>query len=231
MVAGRLTCPRSAMCNVCWMEAVCEVAPSSYTSTRPHVHTFTRLNVYTSHLTPHGDPMSMSMYEASVPTFLHTLKSLKAILEKGLAHAEARKFDPNVLAASRLFPDMLPLTRQVQIASDAAKSAAARLAGVEPPKYEDTETTIPELVARDRQDDRLPAELQGGADRRLGRAHHQYSNAARNVYISRGHVSASLGVAQFLLSCDDCLQPVAPQWRGAWQSGLPWGSALNQPGA
>jgi uncharacterized protein len=92
--------------------------------------------------------MTMSMYEASVPTFLHTLKSLKAILEKGLAHAEAKKFDPGVLAASRLFPDMLPLTRQVQIASDAAKSAAARLAGIEPPKYEDTETTIPELIAR-----------------------------------------------------------------------------------
>jgi uncharacterized protein len=92
--------------------------------------------------------MNMSMYEASVPTFLHTLKSLKTILEKGLAHAEAKKFDPNVLAASRLFPDMLPLTRQVQIASDAAKSAAARLAGVDPPKYEDTEATIPELIAR-----------------------------------------------------------------------------------
>jgi uncharacterized protein len=92
--------------------------------------------------------MIMSMYEASVPTFLHTLKSLKVILEKGLAHAEAKKFDPNVLAVSRLFPDMLPLTRQVQIASDAAKSAAARLAGIEPPKYEDTETTIPELIAR-----------------------------------------------------------------------------------
>jgi hypothetical protein len=92
--------------------------------------------------------MSMSMYEASVPTFLHTLKSLRAILEKSLAHAEAKKFDPNVLAASRLFPDMFPLTRQVQIATDAAKGAAARLAGVDPPKYEDAESTIPELIAR-----------------------------------------------------------------------------------
>ncbi|HEX2492732.1 MAG TPA: DUF1993 domain-containing protein [Steroidobacter sp.] len=92
--------------------------------------------------------MSMSMYEASVPVFLHTLRSLRAILEKGLAHAEAKKFDPNVLAATRLYPDMLPLTRQVQIASDAAKGAAARLAGLEPPKFEDTETTLPELIAR-----------------------------------------------------------------------------------
>jgi len=92
--------------------------------------------------------MKMSMYEASVPMFLHTLRNLRAILEKGAAYAEAKKFDPLVLAQSRLFPDMLPLTRQIQIASDAAKGAAARLAGVEPPKWEDHETTLPELIAR-----------------------------------------------------------------------------------
>jgi len=91
---------------------------------------------------------TLSMYEASIPTFIHTLTSLKAILQKGIASAEARKFDPNVLAASRLYPDMLPLTRQVLIASDAAKGAAARLAGIEPPKIEDTETTLAELVTR-----------------------------------------------------------------------------------
>ena len=116
--------------------------------------------------------MTMSMYEASVPTFLHTLRSLKAILEKGLAHAEARKFDPTVLAASRLYPDMLPLTRQVQIASDAAKGAAARLAGIEPPKFEDVETTIPELIARvDKTIDYLqsfkPAQIDGSEDRTI----------------------------------------------------------------
>jgi hypothetical protein len=92
--------------------------------------------------------MSLSLYEASIPTFLHTLRSLKTILEKGIAYAEARKFDPNVLAALRLFPDMLPLNRQVQIASDAAKGAAARLTGTEPPKFEDNETTMAELIAR-----------------------------------------------------------------------------------
>ena len=116
--------------------------------------------------------MTMSMYEASVPTFLHTLRSLRAILEKGLAHAEARKFDPNVLAASRLYPDMLPLTRQVQIASDAAKGAAARLAGVDPPKFEDVETTIPELIARvDKTIDYLqsfkPAQIDGSEERTI----------------------------------------------------------------
>jgi hypothetical protein len=92
--------------------------------------------------------MTMSMYEASIPTFLHTLRSLRAILEKGAAYAEARKFDPVVLAQSRLFPDMLPLTRQIQIASDAAKGAAARLTGTEPPKWEDNETTLADLIAR-----------------------------------------------------------------------------------
>jgi uncharacterized protein len=92
--------------------------------------------------------MKISMYEASIPTFLHTLRSLKAILEKGVAHAEARKFDPNLLAATRLTADMLPLTRQIQIASDAAKGAAARLTGVDPPKFEDNETTVADLIAR-----------------------------------------------------------------------------------
>jgi hypothetical protein len=92
--------------------------------------------------------MNISMYEASIPTFLHSLRSLKAILEKGIAHAEARKYDPNLLAATRLTVDMLPLTRQVQIASDAAKGAAARLTGVDPPKFEDNETTMADLIAR-----------------------------------------------------------------------------------
>lgn len=92
--------------------------------------------------------MSLSMYDASVPTFLLTLGNLQKILEKAVAHAEARKFDPDVFASARLFPDMLPLARQIQIASDAAKGAAARLSGSEPPKFEDNETTLAELMAR-----------------------------------------------------------------------------------
>jgi uncharacterized protein len=92
--------------------------------------------------------MKLSMYEASIPLFLHTLESLRSILQTGAAHAEAKKFDPNVLVNSRLAPDMFTLARQVQIASDAAKSAAARLTGTEPPKFEDTESTLPELIAR-----------------------------------------------------------------------------------
>jgi len=92
--------------------------------------------------------MSISLYEASIPVFIHSLTSLKHILEKGAAHAEARKIDPSVLVNSRLFPDMFALVRQVQIAADAAKGAAGRLTDTELPKYEDTETTFPELVAR-----------------------------------------------------------------------------------
>jgi hypothetical protein len=116
--------------------------------------------------------MKMSMYEASIPMFLHTLRSLRAILEKGAAHAEAKKIDPLVLTSSRLFPDMLPLTRQVQIASDAAKGAAARLAGSEPPKWEDNETTLAELIARvDKTIDYLQGfkaeQLEGSDDRTI----------------------------------------------------------------
>jgi uncharacterized protein len=92
--------------------------------------------------------MSLSMYEASIPVFVHTLTSLKAILQKGVSHAEAKKFDASILVNGRLAPDMFALSRQVQIASDAAKGAAARLSGSEPPKFEDTEKTLDELVAR-----------------------------------------------------------------------------------
>jgi uncharacterized protein len=121
---------------------------------------------------PGAAPMQMSMYEASIPLFVHTLESLKAILQKGAAHAEAKKFDPTVLINSRLAPDMLNLARQVQIASDAAKGAAARLAAVEPPKYEDNETTFPELIARvDKTIDYLrsfkPAQVDGSDERTI----------------------------------------------------------------
>lgn len=92
--------------------------------------------------------MTISMYQASVPLFLRMLGNLRAILLKGAAHAEARKIDPAVLVQARLAPDMLPLARQVQIASDNAKGCAARLAGIAPPKFEDNESTFPELVAR-----------------------------------------------------------------------------------
>lgn len=92
--------------------------------------------------------MTISMYQASVPVFVRMLGNLRMVLEKGAAHAEARKFDAAVLVGSRLYPDMFPLSRQVQIASDIVKGCVARLAGVEVPKYEDSETTFADLFAR-----------------------------------------------------------------------------------
>ncbi len=92
--------------------------------------------------------MTLSMYEASVPVLLRGLANLDAILVKAAAHAEARKFDPAVLVNARLYPDMFPLSRQVQICSDTAKGGAARLAGMEVPSYPDTEQTFAELRTR-----------------------------------------------------------------------------------
>src|SRR5262247_3682415 len=92
--------------------------------------------------------MTISMYQASAPRFTRMLRNLSAILAKAQAHVEAKKLDAAAITTYRLFPDMFPLTRQVQIACDTAKGAVARLAGVEPPKHEDTEQTFAELQAR-----------------------------------------------------------------------------------
>lgn len=92
--------------------------------------------------------MPISMYLVSVPPIIRALTNLRAVLEKAAAHAEVKKIDPSVLVNARLYLDMLPLSRQVLIATDNAKGAASRLAGMEPPKYEDNESTFPELVAR-----------------------------------------------------------------------------------
>jgi hypothetical protein len=92
--------------------------------------------------------MSNLMYSMSVPVFVRILGNLSAILEKGAAYAEAKKFDAAVLVNARLFPDMFPLAAQVRIAGDYAKGATARLTDNEPPKYEDNETTFAELKAR-----------------------------------------------------------------------------------
>ena len=89
-----------------------------------------------------------AMYDASVTTITRALTNFIHVLEKGAAHAEAKKIEPSVLIASRLFPDMFPLAKQVQIASNVAKIGTARLAQAEPPKYEDNEATFPELVER-----------------------------------------------------------------------------------
>lgn len=92
--------------------------------------------------------MAISMSSASLPIFRTMLGNLSHFMDKAQAHAQARKFDPQVLVSYRLAPDMLPFNRQVQIACDGAKNGAARIAGIEAPRFEDNETTFDELRAR-----------------------------------------------------------------------------------
>ncbi len=116
--------------------------------------------------------MSLSVYQSSVPVFERSLAALSVILDKAAAHAEARKFDPAIYVTTRLRPDMFGLARQVQAACDGAKNGSARLAGAEPPKFEDKEATIEELKARIQATlDFLktidPKALDGAADREI----------------------------------------------------------------
>jgi hypothetical protein len=92
--------------------------------------------------------MKLTMHQAGSARFAAMLRNLSAILDKAQAYVDARKLDPLALTGFRLYPDMFPLSRQVQIACDTAKGAVARLAGVEIPKHEDTEKTLAELKAR-----------------------------------------------------------------------------------
>jgi hypothetical protein len=92
--------------------------------------------------------MTFSMYSASVPVFKQILNSLAAIIDKAEAHAAEKKIEPAALLQARLFPDMFPFIRQIQVAADFAKGAAARLAGAEVPKYEDTEQSFADLKER-----------------------------------------------------------------------------------
>jgi uncharacterized protein len=117
--------------------------------------------------------MTISMYQASVPVFVRGLTNLKGILGKAVAHAQSRKIQESVLFNARLYPDMFPLSRQVQIASDHAKGVA-RLAGLEPPPYEDNEQMFADLNARiDRTiaflNTLTPAQIDGSEEREVSR--------------------------------------------------------------
>ncbi len=92
--------------------------------------------------------MAISMYQITIPVFTRALNNLSAILNKAAAHAEAKKIEPSVFINDRLAPDMFPLGRQIQIATDAVKGCAARLAGVDIPSFPDTEASFPELQER-----------------------------------------------------------------------------------
>ena len=116
--------------------------------------------------------MNISMYLASAPRFVNTLKNLSAILDKAQAHAEGKKIDPAALLNFRLYPDMFPMKRQVQTACDTAKGAVARLAGVEVPRHEDNEESFAELKARiaktiDFIQSIKPAQIDGSEDKNI----------------------------------------------------------------
>ena len=114
--------------------------------------------------------MSISMHSASVPLLVRMLNNMLTWLDKAEAHATAKKFETSVLLGARLAPDMLPFTKQIQIASDAAKFGVARLAGIEAPKFEDTETTMAELRERIRKTidfvQSVPADKMDGSEER-----------------------------------------------------------------
>jgi uncharacterized protein len=116
--------------------------------------------------------MTISMYAASIPVFRQMLNSLNDILGKAEAHATEKKLDPNALLQARLFPDMFALARQVQIATDFAKGATTRLAGLPVPSYEDNEQTFADLRARVAKtlaliDGITPAQVDGSEEREI----------------------------------------------------------------
>ncbi|MBM3570709.1 MAG: DUF1993 domain-containing protein [Alphaproteobacteria bacterium] len=116
--------------------------------------------------------MPLSMYQASVPVFAQVLTNLSGILTKGAAHAVAKKIDPAVMLGTRLIPDMFPLLRQVQIATDHAKGACARLGGRDVPAYPDTETDFEQLQARIQKTlnyvrSYAPADIDGSEDKEI----------------------------------------------------------------
>jgi len=160
------------------------------------------------------------MHALSVEVFSHTLGNLALILEKAGANAAQRKFDTGVLLGARLAPDMLPLTRQVQIASDIAKNSVARLAGQEPPRFEDNESSIEQLRARiARTIDFLksvPASALEGSETRT------VKGAARRAHarIHRSGFSAALGASQRVLPRRDRLRHPASQRRRPRQARL-----------
>lgn len=165
---------------------------------------------------------TLTMYQATVPVSQRALRNLRQLLVKGEAHALAQGYEPSVLLQTRLYPDMFPLLRQVQIATDSAKNAAARLAGVEALRFEDNETTFGELYERlDRAIDYLgtfaPAQFEGSETRAVsvprrgkdplefdGRAYllgfvtpNLYFHVATAYAILR-HAGVPLGKAEFL---------------------------------
>lgn len=116
--------------------------------------------------------MNISMYNASIPVMIKMLGNLETILDKTIAHAQARKIDDAAFVEARLFPDMFTFARQIRVATDMAKGAGARLADIDIPKFEDNEKTLPELKSRLRKaidflQTLKPAQIDGSEDKAI----------------------------------------------------------------
>ncbi len=134
--------------------------------------------------------MPLSMHQASAPIFIRALKGLSTVLGKASAHAEAKGFDPAALLQARLYPDMFPLIRQVQICTDFAKGSIARLAGEEPPAWADEEASFDDLIARVEKTAAFVSRF--GADRIDG------SEDREITLVRRGQSSVVMGQAYLL---------------------------------
>ena len=133
-----------------------------------------------------------SIYHACVPTITRALTNLIGVLEKAAAHAEAKKIDPSVFVNSRLYPDMFPLVKQIQVASDVSKIGPSRLAGIEHPAWEDNEKTIPEMIERLRKtiaylNGLKPEQMDGAESRTISWTAQgtNYSMAGRDYLLNR----------------------------------------------
>ena len=171
--------------------------------------------------------MNISMHAMSHGVFKKALTQLLHVMEKGVANAKARNFDASVLVNARLAPDMLPFARQIQLTSDFAKNSMARLAGIDPPKFEDSETTMDELVARvkktlDYIDSVAAAALEGSETRDI-----KIVAARPHDGVQGARVPAGLGDPEFLLPPRHRVQPAAPQRRRYRQAGFSRGIRLG----
>ncbi len=165
--------------------------------------------------------MKISMYDAAVKTGIRMMTNLASVLEKAAQHAEARKIDPEVFVGARLAPDMFPLSRQVQIASDSVKMGAARLAGVAAPSLEDDEKTLARAGGARAQDGAIPRDAQAGTVRRRGSARGPLEIAKRGARNAGTPLPAAPDAAERAFPLHDDLRHPAPQRRRARQDGLP----------
>ena len=164
--------------------------------------------------------MPLSMYQASVPTFVQILTALSGVLDKAQACATAKKFDPAILLSARLAPSMFPMSRQVQIACDFAKGATARLAAAEVPSWPDHEKTFAELQERIKKTTDFvqsfkAAQIDGSEEREV-----KVSVAGQPVLFKGQPYLHAVRAAELLLSRHHRLRHPAPQRRGARQARL-----------